>query len=139
MGSRLISCFRHKFKMADEMKECASLSKSPENSNSRLEYDPKRLIGVEYPGLVQNPSRMIETLGGEEAISKVFSRPTRRLPMTFRPEDPYSKIVCGDPQPSTNLLLRVRRRKKKSTSGESSGEGFEYKQEVLGVVDKTYR
>lgn len=124
--------------MADEVAAEVCSSNTALTSNSKLEYNKTRLISVEFPGLVQNPSHMIECLGGEEELSKVFCNQTRRLPMTFRPQDPYSKVMCGDRQPSTSLLLRVRRRKKKSTASEEEGK-HEYQQEVLGVVDTTYR
>lgn len=51
---------------------------------AELEADPKaaipvdlrrerRLVCVEYPGVVRNEAKMLQTLGGEESVSRVSS------------------------------------------------------------------
>lgn len=126
--------------MADKDQGEKFSKESSNNSNGKLEYSNSRLISVEFPGAVNNPAHLIKCLGGEDELTKVFNS-SRRLAMTFRPEDPYSKIVCGDSNQTTNLLLRIRRRKKKNSVEEAGGnkQHYEYKQEVLGIVDTTYR
>lgn len=127
--------------MAEETEGEKFPKETSNNPNNKLEYNNARLISVEFPGVVNNPAHLMQCLGGEGELNNVFCNNTRRLGMTFRPDDPYSKIVCGDRFPSTSLLLRVRRRKKKGNSAEGGEvkEGHEYKQEILGVVDTTYR
>ncbi|MEQ2197417.1 hypothetical protein XENOCAPTIV_029122, partial [Xenoophorus captivus] len=44
---------------------------------------------------------------------QTFSDPTKRLELRFRPQDPFCHSVCGNRLPSSNLLLRVRRRVRK--------------------------
>lgn len=76
----------------------------------------------------------------------------RRLEMRFRPEDQYSKPTVARAEKVSNLVLRVKRRRKKSGSmsnGDASVEGavgrsdggdeWEYSAELLGVVNTTYR
>ena len=54
------------------------------------------LTCVEYPGVVDNVSHMLDTLGGIESVSEVFLSPNRRLELRFRPEDVFCKPACGE-------------------------------------------
>jgi len=131
-----------KSKMADQKETEKFAKETSNNSNSKLEYNNSRLISVEFPGAVKDSAHLIQCLGGEDQLTKAFNDPSKRLAMTFRPEDPYSKILCGDSSSTNSLLLRVRRRKKKNNidvADDEKKQGYEYKQEVLGVVDTTYR
>ncbi|XP_066295708.1 general transcription factor 3C polypeptide 5-like [Branchiostoma lanceolatum] len=81
----------------------------------------KSLTCVEYPGRVKNVDKMLETLGGEENVSKAALDSSRRLDLRFRPADPYCRPVYGDRFPTSSLLLRVRRTtrvRKNRTKGE---------------------
>lgn len=40
----------------------------------RMEIEDRDLVGVEYPGRVLNPDKMVKTLGGLTNISKVVSK-----------------------------------------------------------------
>lgn len=82
---------------------------------------------------------MLETLGGEEKVTRTFSNSTRRLELSFRPEDPYAHAVCADRFPTANLLLRVKRRRKKQREGTSQPEEVKYEQEILGIVGNTFK
>ncbi|XP_023651327.1 general transcription factor 3C polypeptide 5 isoform X1 [Paramormyrops kingsleyae] len=93
-----------------------------------------RLVCVEYPGYVKNVDKMLETVGGEKGVSKTYSDPSRRLELKFRPRDPYCHPVCGNRFPSTNLLLRVRRKVRKGGTGE-----VRMFMEIMGVVSTTYK
>lgn len=42
----------------------------------KMEIEDRDLVGVEYPGRVLNPDKMVKTLGGLTNISKVVSRST---------------------------------------------------------------
>ncbi|MFT7817599.1 general transcription factor 3C polypeptide 5 [Arapaima gigas] len=97
----------------------------------------RRLVCVEYPGVVRRVDRALETLRGEKSVSKTYSDPTKRLELYFRPRDPYCHPLCGNRYPSINLLLRVRRRVRKGGSG--SDRESEVAMEILGVIGTTYK
>lgn len=40
-------------------------------SSSTLELRDRKLVCVEYPAVVHNTDKMLDTLGGEQAVSKV--------------------------------------------------------------------
>ena len=69
----------------------------------------------------------------------------QRLELQWRPNHIYSKPTCGDRHSVTNLLLRVRRRKKKSSGLDPGGDSskvmddYEYEGRVLGVIDTVYK
>lgn len=52
--------------------------------------------------------------------------------MNFRPENIFSKPIFGDVKPTTGLLLKVRRRKKKSKAQNVKNEEPEV--EILGSI-----
>lgn len=54
---------------------CAAEGVDVPGSSSTVELRDNRLVCVEYPGVISSVPRMLETLGGEQAVSKV-SRPT---------------------------------------------------------------
>lgn len=68
----------------------------------------KDLICIEYPGIVQNVDKMLETLGGLQEVSHVISKKNRRLELRFRPDDIYCKPACGDRVKTNALLLKVK-------------------------------
>ena len=109
-------------------------------SDGQITVNQVNLVGVEYPGYIKDENHMLETLGGEDTVSRTFSNSSRRLELSFRPEDPYAHAVCADRFPTANLLLRVkRRRKKKQREGTSQPEEVEYEQEILGIVGNTFK
>lgn len=108
-------------------------------SSCKLTFNPVNLVGVQYPGYIKNVSHMLETLGGEENVSRTYSNPLIRLDMAFRPSDPYCNVLCGDRYTSSNLLLRVKRRRRKNKDESQEPDKWKYEQEILGVVDTTYR
>ncbi|RUS80432.1 hypothetical protein EGW08_011801 [Elysia chlorotica] len=118
----------------------------------------RRFVCIDYPCVVQNVDRALATLEGPKAISKVLSE-NGRMPLYFRPDDCFSKPVYANCTHSQNLLVRVRRRKKKrpasersvekasvadvatSASGASAAEAcddYEYQLVVDGIVDRMY-
>ena len=77
---------------------------------------------------------------------QVYTDETKRLMCNFRPDCFYSKPVNGDRSPSTKLLLRVRRRKKKSVENMKSDASsnteeteYEYDGHILGIIDEVYK
>ncbi|XP_018588457.1 general transcription factor 3C polypeptide 5 [Scleropages formosus] len=116
------------------MSSAGDTERSPEGT-AVLNVSQRRLVCVEYPGVVRHLDRALETLRGEKGVSKTYSDPSKRLELYYRPRDPYCHPVCGNRYPSTNLLLRVRRRVRK---GEGGGEA-QVAMEVLGVIGTTYK
>lgn len=55
------------------LKELTLSSKSEDvpGSSSTVELRANKLVCVEYPAVVTNVDKMLETLGGEQAVSKV--------------------------------------------------------------------
>lgn len=103
-------------------------------SSSTVELRDDKLVCVEYPAVVTNVDKMLETLGGEQAVSKTFAHPNRRLELRYRPQDPFCHSLCGNRFPSSNLLLRVRRRTRKKDP-----KDVEIHMDILGVIGTTYK
>ena len=127
------------FEMAE--KSSSENTNTPDSSpdGGRITVNQVNFVGVEYPGYIKDENHMLETLGGEEAVTRTFSNSTRRLELSFRPEDPYAHAVCADRFPTANLLLRVKRRRKKQREGTSQPEEVKYEQEILGIVGNTFK
>ena len=103
---------------------------------------------VEYPGYVRHASAplAIEHLGGQHAIETAFRRATGRdrveslLELRLRPDNPYAHPIPGEVVPTSNIVLKVVKRKWKRKDV-ASGDGAigEYTVEAVGVVPKTAR
>lgn len=109
------------------------------SNGGQITVNQIKFVGVEYPGYIKDENHMLETLGGEETVSRTYSHPTRRLELSFRPDDPYAHTVCADRYPTANLLVRVKRRKKKQREGTSEPEEVKYEQEIMGIVGNTFK
>lgn len=109
------------------------------SNGGEITVNQGKFVDVEYPGYIKDENNMLQTLGGEETVSRTFSKPTRRLELSFRPEDPYAHVVCADRYPTANLLLKVKRRRKKQKEGTNEPEEVKYEQEILGIVGNTYK
>ncbi|KAK6305349.1 hypothetical protein J4Q44_G00241290 [Coregonus suidteri] len=77
---------------------------------------------------------MLESIGGIQGVSKTYADPSRRLELRFRPQDPFCHPVCGNRFPSTNLLLRMKRRVRKGNPKEA-----QINMDILGVIGTTYK
>ncbi|KAK1155886.1 general transcription factor 3C polypeptide 5-like isoform X1 [Acipenser oxyrinchus oxyrinchus] len=106
----------------------------------------RRMVCAEHPCRVLNVGKMLETLGGEEGMSRTYADPSKRLELYFRPRDPYCHPVCGNRFPSTSMLLRVRRRVPKprgqGVAALPAGDTAQQSQidmEILGVICTTYK
>ncbi|XP_049460156.1 general transcription factor 3C polypeptide 5 [Epinephelus fuscoguttatus] len=116
-----------------------TLSSQPEavdvpGSSSSVELRDNKLVCVEYPAVVASVDKMLQTLGGEKAVSKTYAHPNRRLEMRYRPQDPFCHSLCGNRFPSSNLVLRVRRRVRKKDPKDA-----EIHMDILGVIGTTYK
>ena len=104
---------------------------------SSVSFRQNKLVGIEYPGYVEDVNKMLQTIGGEEAVTQTNDGNPTRLELCYRPEDPYCHPMCGDSFPTSNLLLRVKKKRKKG--GTAKKEEVKYEQEILGIVDTTFR
>ncbi|XP_063792816.1 general transcription factor 3C polypeptide 5 [Pseudophryne corroboree] len=108
-----------------------------------LPRSQKLMVCVEYPGLVQNVDKMLLTLGGEEAVSRVYADPSKRLELYFRPKDPYCHPLCANRFPTTTMILRVKKKTRKKSPieaemGNQDPEGT-VSMEIIGVVGTVYK
>ncbi|KAL6097382.1 gtf3c5 [Pungitius sinensis] len=113
---------------------CQSDDADAPGSSSSVVLEDHRLVCVEYPGVVKNVDNMLETLRGEKGVSKTFAHPNRRLELRFRPQDPFCHSLYGNRFPSSNLVLRVRRRVRKRNPKDA-----EVHMEILGIIGTTYK
>ena len=126
--------------MAEKSSGSPDTNSAVSSSNGgQITVNQIKFVGVEYPGYVKDENHMLETLGGEETVSRTYSHATRRLELSFRPDDPYAHTVCADRYPTANLLVRVKRRKKKQREGTSEPEEVKYEQEIMGIVGNTFK
>ncbi|KAI9249127.1 RNA polymerase III transcription factor IIIC subunit-domain-containing protein [Phascolomyces articulosus] len=95
----------------------------------------RKFILVEYPGRVKNVDRALKTLGGEKAIVNLLDKDVKTIELRQRPEDPFCHPIAGDVLPSSSLLLKVTKRKKKNQPDEEAT----FKTEALGTISKTCR
>ncbi|MCO5596445.1 hypothetical protein L7F22_050508 [Adiantum nelumboides] len=78
-----------------------------ENGNLKGVVPDKALFAVNYPGYPASIPRVVETLGGKEAILKARSSETNYMELRFRPEDPYAHPVFGELHGFSGLLLEL--------------------------------
>lgn len=97
----------------------------------------RRMVCVEYPGVVRDVNKMLSTLGGEEGVSRIYTDPTKRLELYFRPKDPYCHPVCANRLSASSLLLRVRRRTRRPGPGAQPEVTFEM--EIVGIIPIVYK
>ncbi|PIK42469.1 hypothetical protein BSL78_20675 [Apostichopus japonicus] len=133
--------------MAENELEQKSSSERQEADSFLIPVPEKNLTCVEYPGKVLNVDRALQTLGGKENISHTILQSGRRLALNFRPGDSFCKPLYGSKYSTTNMLLKVTR--KKSPAGSSvkttdqttatNNSTDEYSCEMIGTVDTTFK
>ncbi|KAJ3327941.1 tau 95 subunit of transcription factor TFIIIC [Blyttiomyces sp. JEL0837] len=97
---------------------------------------------IEFPGTIENIENAFTALGGEESIARAFSEELGSLELRFRPNDPFSHPLIGEVISTSNLVLKVTRRKRKKPTGPNgtfAPQDQEMKTEVVGTVTKTCR
>ncbi|KIM91005.1 hypothetical protein PILCRDRAFT_159710 [Piloderma croceum F 1598] len=103
-----------------------------------------QLFSVEYPGYVRPASipLAINNLGGQSSLHNAFKRTASKtdalLELRLRPDNPFAHPVPGDVVGTSNVLLRVVKRKRRRVEGQDVPLG-EYTAEAVGVVSKTVR
>ncbi|XP_024618298.1 general transcription factor 3C polypeptide 5 isoform X1 [Neophocaena asiaeorientalis asiaeorientalis] len=101
----------------------------------------RHIVCVEYPGVVRDVSKMLQTLGGEEGVSRIYADPTKRLELYFRPKDPYCHPVCANRFSASSLLLRIKRkmRRQRGAPGPEAPPKVTFDIESLGIVSTVYK
>ncbi|KDQ64681.1 hypothetical protein JAAARDRAFT_234891 [Jaapia argillacea MUCL 33604] len=103
---------------------------------------------IEYPGYVQPASvpAAIRNMGGQSSLDNAFKRTASKhdglVELNLRPENPFSHPIPGDLASTSNILLKVvKRKRRKLISDDSAGDEMmgEYTVEALGVIPKTVR
>lgn len=64
---------------------------------------------VEYPGYVQNPGVVMQTLGGVESLTAASLGDDGLLQLKFRPDDSLAHPIYGERQPTKGLLVKLSR------------------------------
>lgn len=96
----------------------------------------RQLIGIEYPGRVENVDKMIETLGGEQEISKAFEQ-KQKLQLKFNPKNLYCKpAISSEQEEVTGMLLKLKIRR----VNDNPETKVEYlSAELVGTVKSMYK
>ncbi|CAG8434613.1 15083_t:CDS:10 [Funneliformis mosseae] len=104
----------------------------------------RQIFVIEYPGYVKSVDKVLQTLGGEKGLKKAVNESLMEL--RFRPDDPFCHPINGDVIPTSNLLLKVTRRKKKRQNknmnrGDEGNANVkeDVKFDILGIISKTCR
>lgn len=92
----------------------------------------KTVFAVNYPGYPTSIARAVETLGGEDAISKARSSESNYLELRFRPEDAFAHPIFGELHGLSGLLLQVSRMQE----AKNASQGL--RAEVIAKVDQSY-
>lgn len=101
---------------------------------------------IEYPGYVESASvpLAISNLGGRRHVENAFKHATAKsqslLELNFRPGNPFAHPVSGDIVSTSNVVLKVvKRRRKRRESDASDVPVGEYTAEAVGYIPKTVR
>jgi len=97
------------------------------------------LVCVEYPGVVDDPNNMLDTLGGLETIAQVLEEPNRRMELRFRPDDVFCKPTCGEKHAGSSFLVKVKKKKLKPGREATNKPAEKHTVEVDGAVTDCYR
>jgi general transcription factor 3C polypeptide 5 (transcription factor C subunit 1) len=125
----------------------ASTSTKSQNCAPAHELPTTHFHSIEYPGYVrpESVSKAIHSLGGQSCIDRAFRRSAPRedslLELNLRPDNPFSHPLLGDLVPTSNVLLRVVKRKLKRPPNDDDGAQTvgEYTAVATGVIPKTAR
>ncbi|KZT74547.1 hypothetical protein DAEQUDRAFT_720727 [Daedalea quercina L-15889] len=101
---------------------------------------------VEYPGYVRlgSVALAIERLGGQQKVENAFKRAPSKteslLELSLRTGNPFAHPITGDVVSTSNILLKVVKRKWKRRGGAAADATIgEYTVEALGMIPKTAR
>lgn len=75
-------------------------------------------------------------------LTQIYADPAKRLELYFRPKDPYCHPVCANRFPTSTVLLKVKRRTRKTkrldTEDQTQPE-VQFEMEILGTVTTVYK
>ncbi|ORY49171.1 hypothetical protein BCR33DRAFT_847819 [Rhizoclosmatium globosum] len=99
---------------------------------------------IELPGRITSgsPEGAVAALGGMDAIERAFSNDLVPLELRVRPEDPFAHPLLGEIIATSNLVLKVSKKRKKKGSGpngEYIDSDYKFVTEIVGIVTKTGR
>lgn len=94
------------------------------------------LVAIEYPAVVKNLDKMMETLGGMDKLKRTFDDSSSRFELFLRPKDVFSHPLMGDRVNTNNLLVKCVREKITDSSGKVS---YVYKANVVGMITVAYK
>jgi general transcription factor 3C polypeptide 5 (transcription factor C subunit 1) len=127
------------------MQASSSSSHSPGEAPERL-LPSTPFFSIEYPGYVRQASipLAINNLGGQSRIENAFKRTVTKtdalLELSLRPGNPFAHPVPGDVVGTSNVLLKVVKRKRRRVDGQADEDVMgEYTAEAVGIVSKTVR
>lgn len=127
--------------------QLAASSSTYASSNAPEHQIPsERFYCVDFPGYVKESSvsRAVEHLGGQDRLNNAFKKNASKvdslMELSWRPEDPFAHPIQGSTLYANNLLLKIKKRKRRKVDGaEVSGYKGDFTAEVIGVVPKTVR
>ncbi|XP_075150237.1 general transcription factor IIIC subunit l(2)37Cd [Haematobia irritans] len=99
------------------------------NYNAPSEYEL-----IEYPGLVKNDDKMLNTLGGLTKVSQVLGGESKRLELRFHPNNPFNKPLCGEVNKRAGLLLSVKVRRSKRNPSKPP----EFVVKIIGYTTRSF-
>ncbi|XP_006164362.1 general transcription factor 3C polypeptide 5 isoform X2 [Tupaia chinensis] len=101
----------------------------------------RRMVCVEYPGMVHDVGKMLLTLGDEEGVSRTYADPAKRLELHFRPKDPYCHPVCANRFSTSSLLFRIKKKTRRWSGLLDTEPHVEvtFSVESLGIVPTIYK
>ncbi|XP_028135224.1 general transcription factor 3C polypeptide 5 [Diabrotica virgifera virgifera] len=88
---------------------------------------PRKLVRIEYPGLVKNVSNAIETVGGIDSIETAIVDERKKLELRFHPDNKYNKPCTSDRYDNPSLLIKVK---------EKDGQ---YDYEIIGYTATNFK
>jgi general transcription factor 3C polypeptide 5 (transcription factor C subunit 1) len=128
------------------------MDESSSNTEASLHELPQNtLYSVEYPGYVSPGSipTAIKHLGGDAVLNDAFKRTASKkealLELNFRPDNAFSHPVPGNIVSTSNLVLKVvKRRYKRNATVPSEASGSQepqgaYTANIIGTINRTAR
>ncbi|KAK7813565.1 hypothetical protein U0070_000615 [Myodes glareolus] len=74
-------------------------------------------------------------------MSRIYTDPSKRLELYFRPKDPYCHPVCANRFSTSSMLLRIRKRtrRRRAAPGTETQPQVTFDLEILGIISTIYK
>jgi general transcription factor 3C polypeptide 5 (transcription factor C subunit 1) len=103
-----------------------------ENGTIKGTLPDRVAFAVDYPGYPTSVERALQTLGGEEGISKGRTSESNFLELKFRPEDPFAHPAFGELRHTSDLVLRLSKKMvKQSSKTQETSNAVAHNQDVV--------